>query len=375
MNGMALLDRPHLREQDWGVGQTGRAQLAERMATQTRPLLQAIIDSRLIQTIGVIPGEAGRPLFALAAAADDVACALQSAVTHSVAVTVVKDKKVPAANYRDLTERKQVSLRPQLPSFDYPVLPEELRRRWRQSSACAQVCLTDSLFLSYRSAVVEALGGYARELIKCGLLGFMMDSDTEPGYTYTVHTVEVDPDGFETLQSVSFNEEAPAGNRRTYTTRSKGKGSSRHVTVEHVHFLGSDHRTVPFRPGGEPLPQRVRALQETLPKWLVPHLTLTTGSIVREEVHERDEYATEWESEVITQQSKASPALSLGVIVLAGWSNSDLESDLQTARAVSSSLHPGWLVLGGVAAAVVLFFAPSLIPSAARFAARVAASA
>ncbi len=368
---------PTLRQRGWGIGQNGRAQPASRACDRTRTVLETMIDQRLISAIGHGTGPAARPLAVLDATARLIVKALNAAVEHSAVITIAAGKKIPAANYQELLQRKRAALNKLLPTHHHPAASVVLQHMWPAGTPVSGArCLMDSAFHAHRTRVIDAIASYASELVSHGLLGFTMESDSAPAYSYTLHTMELDPAVFTSKQTVTVNPTAPEGQRTTYTTRSKGSGTARHVTAEHVHHLGADAQTVPFDRTRVKLPQRVAAFKRQLPPWVTPYLTLTTGTITREEVHERDQYHTQWQSDVIISQWKASPALVLGEIVLAGWSDSDFASERQTMQAITSGGHAGWWLLGGIAAAVAIcILFPGVAPAVARVAAGAAARA
>lgn len=366
-----------LRQRQWGIGQRQRSVQARRASDNSRIVVQTAIDQRLIGIVGQDTSDSSRPLAVLYATACRIVEVLKDAVGHSVAVTVTSGKKMPAANYQDLLLRKQAGIKKLLPIYHYPTPPTGLQNKWPPATSVSGAsCLMDSAFQAYRTQVIDSITGYACQLISHGLLGFTMGPDSTQAYSYTLHAMELDPGVFTSEQTVEVDPTAPEGQRTTYTTRSKGSGATRHVTAEHVHYLGADAKTVPFKTAGVNFPQRVIPFKRTLPEWIIPYLTLTTGTIIHEEVHECDQYHTQWQSDVITNQWKGSPALTLGEIVLAGWSDSDFESEQQTRQATSSGGNAGWWVLGGIAAAVAIcILFPGVAPAVGRVAVGAAARA
>lgn len=369
MSSTALVISPTLREQQLGMGQSLRAWQAKQASQRTRLVLDTMINHRLISTIGQSTSIFSRALalFALRTTAAEIVTALQAAVEHSVVVTIAPGKTIPAANYQEMLRRKQAVIKELLPSYHYPTAPAELLKNLGTDTISA---LMDSSFQTYRTQVIDSIANYASELISNGLLGFTTGSNSAPAYSYTLHTMELDPSVFTSEQQIDFNPTAPQGERTTYTTRSKGSGAGRHVTAEHTHYLGADAKTVSLKTARVSLPQRVTALKRTLPEWTLPYLTVTTGTIIREEIDERDQYHTEWQSDVITDQWKGSPALTLGEIVLAGWSDSDFESDQQIRLAITANNgDAGLWILGGLVAAAAIYI---LFPGVAAAVAKVA---
>lgn len=373
MSTTALITSPGLREQELGIGQSLRAWQATQASRRTRLVLDTMIKQRLINTIGQDTGIFSRPLalLVLHTTATEIVTALQAAVEHSVVVTIATGKKIPNANYQDLLQRKRASVKPLLPIYHYPSLPADLQNKWPLTTPVnGPSCLMDSAFQAMCTQVVDSVTNYACELMANGLLGFTRGSNS--AYSYTLHTMELDPSAFTSEHTVETDPTARWGERITDTMWSKGSGAARHVTTEHTHYLGADTKTVPLKTTRVNLPQRVATLKRTLPEWTLPYLTVTTGTIIREEIDERDQYHTEWQSDVITTQWKRSPALALGEIVLAGWSDSDFESECRIRLAIIADGHAGLWILGGLAVAAVICI---LFPGVGAAVARVAAGA
>lgn len=368
---------PTTRQRKLGIGQSMRAWQASCASKQTRFLVTTIINQRLIAATCQDANASSGPFAVLNSTANLIVKALKTAVEHSVVATVASGKKIPLANYQDILERKRAAIKELLPSYHYPDIPGKLQNKWGAdtpvSGAC---CLMDDAFQGYRTQVVDSVANYACELMANGLLGFTMGSNATSAYSYTLQTMELDPNTFTSEHTVDVDPTAIQGQRTTYATRSKGSGVTRHVTAEHTHHLGADAKTMPFKAARIKLPQRVIPFTRTLPEWLLPYLTITTGTIIREEIDERDQYHTEWKSDVITDQQKGSPALALGEIVLAGWSDSDFELERQTKQAVTSNKHTGLWVLGGLAvAATICILFPCVALAIARGAAKASVTA
>jgi len=271
---------------------------------------------------------------------------LQSSVMHSVVIIIEEGRSIPADVLQDLKKKKKASVDRLLPQFHLPQMTADQGNQPSGAMAATGAqCLSDSQVKSYRNEVITALQEYCAELINAGLLGFVISRDSEPAYSYVLRTAKISPDSVKHHPTdVKYDTSAPQGSRTIYTDVIEARGKACHTTAEHAHYL-ADARTVPLSGFIKPLPQRVRELEADMPAWLKHYVTVMEGTIIREEVHEREDeaYETKWQS-VVKRVYKASPAFTLGDLVLAGWSNDDFKLDENTKRA-SQGEGPG---IGGI---------------------------
>lgn len=203
---------------------------------------------------------------------------------------------------------------------------------------------------------LQAVTEFVAELVRLGFLGFVQSQKgSRAVYCYPLRRVvlTIDKQTPESTRKVSEDASAPFGQRVEYRTGSRVEGRSEHTLEEHVHHLENVTET-PLTAFVKPVPERVAALIRSVPEWVRPSLRVIEGDIVLEEVHRRESYETQWQTEV-AQTWKASPAIALGDLVLVGWSQDDLAAD--RAETPSSNAEVGGGLLGPLAigTAVSLF--------------------
>lgn len=354
MTTVTTLESPNIRTRHLGIGQPQRLNKARQVGDTTKPLLRAALDHYLVK-----PEEnrkAGtHPLQALEQATENILQLLWEAVAHSVVITVEPGKKITAPVLQNLQQMKRGTLGGLLPPFTKPQPSAELASRWPDAACVSGLCLADPLFISFRDQVVETLALYVSDLVDAGLLGFIIECDaTQAAYSYVIRAVEISPTSVTRQPTIrEYNADAPPGLRTTYTTTTDAAGKSRHTTQEHVHHL-TGSQTIPLTTFTQRPPQRIVEFRKSIPNWVIPFLAVTEGTIVREEIHTMDEYHTQWQTSVSTA-IKASPAISLGDLVLAGWSDTDFTVEAQTRQAAEEKSSLGGFLLSAAALGVLVF--------------------
>lgn len=190
-----------------------------------------------------------------------------------------------------------------------------------------------------KAQVAAAVASYAGELLRSGELGFVVyrgEAGTA-AYTYCLRRVYLAPGtvpGTPVKQEgsslrwdvVADDPDAPEGERRIYGDLEVIDGQCRIVKEQHVHHLRRvrERELIHFR---DSKPLRVTRLLATLPQLVLPHLRVIEGTIVQEEEYGLDEDTGRIVATRIAKTWKDSPAVTLGDLVLTGWSSDDLAEE------------------------------------------------
>lgn len=291
-------------------------------------------------------------------AASDLAHLARQTVHASVVI-----KASSQTRSQDLAKAKRAVIEKLLPTFKSsrvpydlvlpkPVTLAELRAHRGYSEA--------------REAAVRSLVDDATQLVECGLLGRRIYDRTAAAnhgaYSYILrHVTESLEVSSTPWKETGYDPKAPLGSRRTMQRAKKRHAWERNLTEQHVHHLENISLS-PFATYTKSLPSWAQPLRKIVPTWVKPDVQVIEGKIVREEVSILDNYTREWESTVV-EQEKLSPAIVLGDLVLAGWSDQDLQGGISP-----------WMVWGGIAI-LGLLGAALFIPGAGPIVARAGVSA
>jgi hypothetical protein len=316
--------KPHYRDRQIGIGQPRRAGVARTVLQSLEPILAAIIENAVRPPSGDDRRgwghrEPGRRLSAVQA---EIAGFLgESAVRQSIVVSAPDPQ-----TSEKLAQDRWRALQPILPEFNAAPVHETTLdgEAWRRDVP----------------QVARALAEYARALVEHGFLGAVTFRDRTSGrcvYSYVLQRTDAEPGQRQVRTSTSHDPKARFGQKYTDRTVTRHTGTARHLCEEHVHHLAGAVET-PLAAFTHQTPSRVRKLVQGAPAWLAEELYVTSGAIEQEEIHTRFEYSTTWQSESV-RVTRRSPALTLGdTLVLAGWSDADLE----VARAAAPRAPAGY---------------------------------
>lgn len=324
----------------WEARQEEQVTAAARVVEGLKPLLTEMIRQRVDQLRHV---NGGAECDLLRYTEEACAVSFRLAVQHNVTVS--------------LSGRKPIVLRhpPEWPGRSGTVAPYE---------SVPNLAGGDSGAAS--EWLASALAAYAGQLVRSGDLGIVVyrGDDGTAAYTYSLRRMQISADAaVEDGGSKVIAEDpgAPDKERKTYAKLEHIAGEARIIKAEHVHHLrGATEVPLPDFRGQKPL--RVETLLTALPPWVLPHLHVLEGTIVQEEEYGLDEETGRIVVTRVVKTWKMSPAITLGDLVLTGWSSDDLTVDEQPYR--SSGTGKKLLVAGVVA--VLLLLAPGPLRLVAR---------
>ncbi len=295
---------------------------------------------------------------ALVRAAREIVECLRAAVAHSVVVSA-HDPLIRAEFGKTAWETVQKVL----PGYDEP-------------AACRLVLGATSAHSPCAVALAEEIARYAGALVERGLLGFIVyRADQTGAYSYVLRRTTVLTDDtrrfVEGTRKIGVDPQAPIGQRVTYRAIEDHQGTVRRVTEEHVHHLQGWRETPLSSAGLLPMAPWARRVRDVIPAWIARHVQVVEGTIVLEEVHERDAETNEWRLPRVARVWKASPAFRLGDLVLTGWSSSDLLAKasaedqpwLRAARRRAPGKKGMLMLGGGIAVAAAACLIPGVWPA------------
>jgi hypothetical protein len=316
-----------------------------------------VLDRRVLEllTSQATPSTTAPPAV-LARCGVELAQLMRDAVLANIIVTAGSRARCAEllAAKRDAVEQKL------LPEFTAPPAG-----RWNIPGSMTLAELREHQdYAAARDRMVEGLVVLTEQFVACGLLGRRIYDSAAPSshgaYSFILRHVEEQESRQSSFRQTARDPQAPFGQRRTWEHSVHSRHRQVHSTVERVHFL-EGMSLLSFENYAKKLPLWARRLKTTIPEWMKPELQVVEGTIVREEISVLDEYTRAWETKTVTV-SKSSPAIVLADLVLAGWSNEDLDVEFSWS----------WAALGGVGLVGLLGLvcAVALIPGAGSVLAR-----